>query len=124
MVVQLATGWPTTGMGDSRRYRAFMSYSHSDAAVAARLHRSLENYRVPKRLRGTPGEFGPVPERLNPIFRNREELGVSYVIWRQRIDTGSGFRPMADRGSPTANHFDHVHVSFEPGAGSGSPISC
>jgi hypothetical protein len=57
-------------------------------------------------------------------LRNREELGVSYVIWRQRIDTGSGFRPMADRGSPTANHFDHVHVSFEPGAGSGSPISC
>lgn len=57
-------------------------------------------------------------------LRNREELGVSYVIWRQRIDTGSGFRPMADRGSPTANHFDHVHVSFEPGGGSGSPISC
>ena len=57
-------------------------------------------------------------------LRNREELGVSYVIWRQRIDTGSGFRPMADRGSPTANHFDHVHVSFEPGAGSGSPVSC
>src|SRR6478736_2017820 len=77
MVVQLATGWPTTGMGDSRRYRAFMSYSHSDAAVAARLHRSLENYRVPQRLRGTPGEFGPVPERLNPIFRDREELASS-----------------------------------------------
>jgi len=57
-------------------------------------------------------------------IRHREELGISYVIWRQRIDTGSGFRPMADRGSPTANHFDHVHVSFEPGAGSGSPISC
>jgi tetratricopeptide (TPR) repeat protein len=64
-------------MVDSRRYRAFMSYSHSDAAVAARLHRSLENYRVPKRLRGTPGEFGPVPERLSPIFRDREELASS-----------------------------------------------
>ncbi len=57
-------------------------------------------------------------------LRNREALGVSYVIWRQRIDTGSGFRAMPDRGSPTANHFDHVHVSFEPGAGSGSPASC
>jgi len=57
-------------------------------------------------------------------IRNREELGVSYVIWRQRIDTGSGFRAMADRGSPTANHFDHVHVSFKPGAGTGSPASC
>jgi hypothetical protein len=31
---------------------------------------------------------------------------------------------MEDRGSPTANHLDHVHVSFKPGAGTGSPISC
>jgi hypothetical protein len=54
-----------------------MSYSHSDARVAARLHRSLENYRVPKRLRATPGEFGPVPERLSPIFCDREELASS-----------------------------------------------
>jgi hypothetical protein len=57
-------------------------------------------------------------------LRHREELGVSYVIWRQRIDTGSGFRPMPDRGSPTANHFDHVHVSFRSGAGNGAPFSC
>lgn len=61
-------------MSVSRRYRAFISYSHSDERVAAWLHRSLENYRVPRRLRATAGEFGPVPERLNPIFRDREEL--------------------------------------------------
>ncbi|MGH8124161.1 MAG: TIR domain-containing protein, partial [Rudaea sp.] len=61
-------------MSVARRYRAFISYSHSDARVAAWLHRSLENYRVPKRLRATAGDFGPVPERLNPIFRDREEL--------------------------------------------------
>jgi hypothetical protein len=47
---------------------------------------------------------------------HRAELGINYVIWRQRIDTGRGFRAMADRGSPTANHFDHVHVSFRPRA--------
>jgi hypothetical protein len=57
-------------------------------------------------------------------LRNREELGISYVIWRQRIDTGSGFRAMADRGGATANHFDHVHVSFEPDAGTGDPLGC
>jgi hypothetical protein len=57
-------------------------------------------------------------------IRNREELGISYVIWRQRIDTGSGFRPMPDRGGATANHFDHVHISFKPGSGTGSPASC
>jgi hypothetical protein len=39
-----------------------------------------------------------------------------YVIWRQRINTldGRGFRFMADRGSITQNHYDHVHVSFNP----------
>ncbi len=43
------------------------------------------------------------------------ELGVSYVIWSQQIWTversSEGWRPMADRGSTTANHYDHVHVS-------------
>ena len=64
-------------MSDSRHYRAFISYSHGDSHVALRLHRSLEGYRVPRRLRGTPGEFGPVPDRLSPIFCDREELASS-----------------------------------------------
>jgi hypothetical protein len=57
-------------------------------------------------------------------LHNRDALGVSYVIWRQRIDTGSGFKPMEDRGSPTANHFDHVHVSFGTTPGTGAPVRC
>ncbi len=43
------------------------------------------------------------------------QLGVSEVIWSQRIWTvqrgSEGWRPMEDRGSPTANHYDHVHVT-------------
>jgi uncharacterized protein YraI len=41
---------------------------------------------------------------------------VDYVIWRQRINSrdGRGWRMMEDRGSITANHYDHVHVSFDP----------
>ncbi len=54
---------------------------------------------------------------------NQDALGISYVIWRQRINFGSGWEPMADRGGVTANHFDHVHISFESGAG-GSPRGC
>lgn len=39
-------------------------------------------------------------------------LGVKYVIWRQRYwEPGSSWRGMDDRGSPTANHMDHVHVT-------------
>jgi cytoskeletal protein RodZ len=50
------------------------------------------------------------------VLAHQGEFGVTYVIWRQRINTGSGWDPMEDRGSPTANHFDHVHVSFKAGA--------
>lgn len=43
------------------------------------------------------------------------ELGVSYVIWAQHIWTvqrsSEGWRAMPDRGSTTANHYDHVHVT-------------
>ena len=56
------------------RYTAFLSYSHKDAAAAGRLHRRLEAYRLPKRLAGSMGARGPVPDRLWPIFRDREEL--------------------------------------------------
>ena len=56
------------------RYTAFLSYSHTDAAAAARLHRRLEAYRIPARLVGTETPRGPVPRRLWPIFRDREEL--------------------------------------------------
>lgn len=43
------------------------------------------------------------------------ELDLFDVIWQQHIWTpvraGEGWRAMPDRGSPTANHYDHVHVS-------------
>jgi tetratricopeptide (TPR) repeat protein len=56
------------------KYRAFISYSHSDEKWAAWLHKALETYRVPKHIVGEPTEFGPVPSRIAPIFRDREEL--------------------------------------------------
>jgi len=55
-------------------YRAFISYSHRDARWARWVQRRLEGYRIPSRLRGTEGEYGPLPDRLAPIFRDREDL--------------------------------------------------
>jgi peptidoglycan DL-endopeptidase RipA len=49
--------------------------------------------------------------------RNADRLAVKYVIYRQRINTGSGWTPMEDRGSPVANHMEHVHVSFRSAPG-------
>jgi tetratricopeptide (TPR) repeat protein len=59
---------------DSPKYRAFISYSHRDTKWATWLHKSLESYRPPKQLVGTVTARGPVPKRLAPIFRDREEL--------------------------------------------------
>jgi len=46
---------------------------------------------------------------------NASRLGILYIICRQRSwdirMASSGWVPMADRGSITANHFDHVHIS-------------
>jgi len=43
------------------------------------------------------------------------ELGVNYIMYSQRIwsvERGSeGWRYVEDRGSTTANHYDHVHVT-------------
>jgi len=64
------------------RYRAFLSYSHKDAAAAARLHRRLEAYRIPRRLVGREASRGPVPARLMPIFRDREELPAASDLSR------------------------------------------
>ncbi|CAN5402899.1 hypothetical protein BH10PSE14_BH10PSE14_39500 [soil metagenome] len=60
--------------GERGRYTAFLSYSYKDAVAARRLHQRLERYRLPRRLVGTAGSNGPVPARLTPIFRDREEL--------------------------------------------------
>lgn len=49
------------------------------------------------------------------IRANRVALGVSYQIYQQKIWSvqrdGEGWRGMSDRGSVTANHYDHVHVT-------------
>ena len=57
------------------------------------------------------------------VMKNRSTLSLKYVIWGQKIwDVGtdkntekawSNWRTMDDRGDLTANHWDHVHVSFK-----------
>jgi hypothetical protein len=49
------------------------------------------------------------------VRANAGALGVSEVLFSQKIWTvdrgGEGWRWMEDRGSSTANHYDHVHVT-------------
>lgn len=64
-------------MEERARYRAFISYSHVDAAFGRKLHRRLETYRLPKRLVGRKTPHGTVPPKLAPIFRDLDELAAS-----------------------------------------------
>ena len=60
-----------------KSYKAFISYSHRDEAWVAELHKSLETFKVPRQLAGTRGAHGEIPEKLFPVFRDRDELSSS-----------------------------------------------
>jgi hypothetical protein len=65
--------------------------------------------------------YGEVPSDDNTLgdavadfaLAHQQPSGITYVIWRQRINLGEDWRAMEDRGSITQNHYDHVHLSFE-----------
>jgi tetratricopeptide (TPR) repeat protein len=59
------------------RYSAYISYNHRDRRQAVWLHRALETYRIPRRMRGRASPFGPLESRLLPVFRDRDELAAS-----------------------------------------------
>ena len=49
----------------------------------------------------------------NFVVANAGWLRVKYMGWWQHYwSPQTGWRAMADRGSPTQNHMDHVHVTF------------
>ena len=54
-------------------------------------------------------------EIANWARANAKGLGITEVIYEQKIWTtqraGDGWRGMSDRGSVSANHYDHVHIS-------------
>jgi hypothetical protein len=59
---------------------------------------------------------GALGDRIAEFVRaNSGALGVSEVLWEQQIWTversSEGWRALEDRGSVTANHYDHVHVT-------------
>ena len=55
------------------------------------------------------------------LTKHMDELGVYYVIWKQRFympqqniyGPANTWNMMPNRGGITANHYDHVHVSFK-----------
>lgn len=59
---------------DARRFAAFISYSHADAEIAAKLQRQLERYRLPKHAGLVRNGKSA---RLGRIFRDRDDLAAA-----------------------------------------------
>jgi tetratricopeptide (TPR) repeat protein len=62
------------------RYKAFISYSWADAVWGNWLQKAVETYRTPAALIGKDGALGPVPARLHPLFKDREEEAAGASI--------------------------------------------
>ena len=73
-------------------YAGFLSYAHADEAVAARLHKALETYKIPKGHSGT----------LSPIFRDANELTAHHSLSEKIQDAVEGSRVLIVLCSPAA----------------------
>lgn len=95
----------TDGAGGACKATTYDSHQPS-ADLALDMPTSPQGY-------GTAPESHDFGEQLAAFaLQNMAEYKIEYVIYRQRISFGDGWKDMEDRGSITQNHFDHVHVSF------------
>ena len=85
-------------------WRSYSAYS-SDHPNGRAIDIMIPNYKTNKALGDKIASW---------TIANAGSLHVKYIIWQQRSYTISAgkWKKMADRGSPTQNHMDHVHVSF------------
>jgi tetratricopeptide (TPR) repeat protein len=66
------------GSDKKYKYEAFISYSHQDKAFAKWLHKSIENYNIPKSLRE---KYPYLPKDLKrSVFRDEEELAGASTL--------------------------------------------
>lgn len=99
-------------MAISFKYRAFISYSHKDEKWARRLHRELESYRVPKRLIRWAARDCPIPDKLYPIFRDREEFPASADLKSQIENALKHSAYLIVVCSPSAAHSEWVNAEI------------
>ena len=72
-------------MPNQKQYKAFISYSHDDEVFSSWIHKELEKYKIPKKLKE---DYPHLLKTLYPIFRDRYELnagdnlGVENAKWK------------------------------------------
>lgn len=77
------------------RYAAFISYAHADEVMAARLHKALETYPVPKHLSAQG-------KATKPVFRDVAELTAAHSLSEKIKDAVKGSRVLIVLCSPAA----------------------
>ena len=63
------------------------------------------------------------PDRRPAPWPTARSWASTRCMWRQRANDGDGWERMPDRGGDTANHRDHVRISFERSAPDGDPLA-
>ena len=113
-------------MPQQGRYRAFISYSHADEAWATWLHRALETWRVPSRLVGRDSPLGPIPRRLHPVFRDREELASAPELGSeiQRALADSATLIVICSPNAAASHWVNEEIRHYKALGRADPVLC
>lgn len=108
------------------RFRAFLSYSHADAAWARWLLRRLETYRVPSRLVGAEGAHGRIERRLGSFFLDRDELPTAGDLGVTIRDALADSAALIVLCSPTAagSRWVNQEVASFRADGRGKPILC
>jgi WD40 repeat protein len=92
----------------SKRYWAFISYSYADRAWAYWLHKSLERYRIPRRLVGVSTSSCAVPTHLVPVFLDRIELAAGHDLDTSILDALSEAHSLIVICSPSATRSERV----------------
>lgn len=72
--------------GVAYKYRGFISYSHKDTSWARWVHRSFEGWRIDADLKGRTTPVGPIPDKLGPIFRDRDDFSAGQDLSVQTKD--------------------------------------
>lgn len=84
-----------TDTNKPHRYAAFISYAHADEVMAARLHKALETYAVPRHLRAQG-------KTTKPVFRDVAELTAAHSLSEKIRDAVTGSRVLIVLCSPAA----------------------
>ncbi|MCH9809084.1 MAG: toll/interleukin-1 receptor domain-containing protein [Alphaproteobacteria bacterium] len=93
----------------TKKFSAFLSYSHADKRFARWLHHALETYPIDSTLVGRETPLGPVPKSLAPVFRDRDDFSAGHSLKKQTLEAIENSNALVVICSPAAARSKHVN---------------